>query len=381
MNILVMTHSQAKGFITTSFVDDQMRAHVRRGNRVRAIVAVPQGKENSFDRRIGKTIVRQEHEGVEYVFVRYLSLSGRGEKSFNVRSFIHVLNRKLPEILRGFTPDVIHAHTVLFDGRIGIWLKKKLAVPLVVTTHGGDIVKPMARGWSGLLKESCDGADEMAADSSALGRKCEGLGTVKKVVPVTLGYASNIEVPPVERIPKRLIQVSNFVPSKRIAVTIEALRILHAEDPAYHLILIGDGPEREKMEALVQEYGLQEAITFKGRQPNAKVLEEMAASSYFVMVSAPEGLGIVYIEAMSQGCLAIGTVGEGVADIISDGENGYLLPVDRPDLIADRIRACEQDPDLRERLRAAGQEKASGLTWDRAAAEYEKLFQKAMACR
>jgi glycosyltransferase involved in cell wall biosynthesis len=376
MNILVMTHSQAKGFITTPFIDDLMKAHVKRGCRVRAIVAVPQGKANRFDRRIGRTVVREGHNGVEYVFVRYISLSRYGEKAFNVRSFTKVLGKHLPEILEDFRPDIIHAHTVLFDGRVGLWLKEHTGAPLVVTTHGGDIVKPLRRGWGSILKETCDKADAVAADSSALGRKCALFHAEKEAVPVTLGYASDTEIPEVERIPKRLIQVSGFVPSKHIAVTIQAFKILHGEDPEYQLFLIGDGPLRPEMEALSAELGVRESVHFLGRMPNARVLEEMARSTYFVMVSSPEGLGVVYIEAMSQGCLAIGTIGEGVADIIEDGVNGYLLPVDRPDLIADRIRACEQDPALRERLSAAGQKKASGLTWERAAEEYEKLFRK-----
>ena len=376
MNILVMTHSQAKGFITTPFIDYLMDAHVKRGNRVRAIVAVPQGKANRFDKRIGKTIVREEHEGVEYVFVRYISLSRYGEKAFNVRSFTKVLEKHLPEILEGFEPDVIHAHTVLFDGRVGLWLKEHTGVPLVVTTHGGDIVKPLRRGWGEILKETCDKADALAADSSALGRKCQLFHTEKEAVPVTLGYASDTKVPDIERVPKRLIQVGHFVASKRADVTIRALKILHDEDPEFQLYLIGDGPLRQEMEALAAELGVQDSVHFLGRVPNAKVLEEMARSTYYVMVSSPEGLGVVYIEAMSQGCLAIGTTGEGVADVIEDGVNGYLLPVDRPDLIADRIRACEADPELRVRLSSAGQKKASGLTWERAAEEYEKLFQK-----
>ena len=378
MNILVMTHSQVKGFITTPFIDDLMRAHVKRGCRVRAIVAVPQGKANRFDKRIGRTIVREEYEGVEYVFVRYISLSRYGGKKFNLHSFTTVLGKHLPEILEGFEPDVIHAHTVLFDGRVGLWLKEKTRAPLVVTTHGGDIVKPLALGWGDILKETCDKADAVAADSSALGRKCALFHAEKEAVPVTLGYASDIKVPEVERIPKRMIQVSGFVPSKHIAVTIRAFKILHDEDPEFQFFLIGDGPLREEMEALAAELGVKDSVHFLGRVPNARVLEEMARSTYYVMVSSPEGLGVVYIEAMSQGCLAIGTEGEGIADVIEDGVNGYLLPVDRPDLIADRIRLCEQDPALRERLSEAGRKKASGLTWERTAEEYEKLFRKTM---
>ena len=376
MNILIVTHWQNPNFMTAPFVDYQMEAHVRRGHRVRAIVPLAQGKKSRFCKRFGKTAVRKDHNGVEYVFVRYLSLSRMGRKGFNAWSFTETLERHLDEVLEDFQPDVIHAHTVLIDGRMGVWLKKKLGVPLVLTTHGSDIREPLRLGWGSLLKEICDEADAVTACSSVLAKDCQKFNMKGEAVPILLGYAPDIHVPETERIPKRLIQVSSFISSKRIDTTIEAFEILHREDPSYQLVLIGEGELLPKMKALAAGLGLEDAVTFMGQQPNPKVLEEMARSSYFVMVSKPEALGLVYIEAMSQGCLAIGTEGEGVEDIIKDGENGFLVPVDRPELIAERIRSCEADPDLRERIRAAGQQTVRGLTWDRTARQYEDLFRK-----
>ena len=379
MNILVVTNRSDPGFMSTSFVDYQMEAHIRRGNRVRAIVILPWGREDPSGRLFGKTVTYQEYHGVEYVFVRFLSISRPGRKYFNARSFNKVLDRHLDEVLGDFRPDLIHAHTVMIIGQIGVWLKEKLGVPLVITTHGSDIRIPLSLGWNTLLKEICDKADAVAADSSVLARDCEKFDMRGEAIPVTLGYASDIQVPEVQKVPKRLIQVSSFIASKRVDMTIRALKILFDEDPAYHLVLIGDGELMAEMKALAAGLGIENAVTFMGQQPNAKVLEEMARSSYFVMVSAPEGLGLVYIEAMSQGCLTIGTEGQGVTDVITDGKDGFLLPVDRPDLIAERIRSCEADPAFRERLSSAGRERAAGLTWDRAAEAYEEVFRKAGA--
>ncbi|MBR3437471.1 MAG: glycosyltransferase family 4 protein [Lachnospiraceae bacterium] len=379
MNILVVTHGRDPASQVPPFVAFQMEAHAKRGNRVRAIVSMPLGKQDPSGKRCGKSIVREEKNGVEYVYVRYLSASRYGRKHFNAKSFISVLKRHLSDVLRDFEPDVIHAHTVLINGRVGVWLKEKLGVPLVITTHGSDIRLPIELGWGKLLREICDKADAVTANSSVLAKDCRKFGMKGEAIPITLGYDSNAEISKVQRIPKRLIQVCGFVPSKRIDVTLRALRILREEDPAYQLVLIGDGPLMGKIKALSTSLGLSDAVEFMGQQPNAKVLEEMARSVYFVMVSAPEAFGLVYIEAMSQGCLVIGTEGEGVTDVVKDGENGVLLPVDRPDLIAEKIRALEADPVLRERISEAGRNTSSGLTWDRTAETYEELFRKVTA--
>ena len=382
MKILAITHVQEMGLITTSFIDNQLKAHARRGNEVKVIVTVPYGKKNNFSGRFGPPIIKKEHEGVEYVCLRYLSLSKYGERIFNVSSFISTLNKRFNQAIGDFKPDIIHAHTVLFDSRIGIWLKEKLGVPLVVTTHGGDLVSPLERGWNNLLKDICDKVDALSADSSVLGKKFSKCNTTTPVYPITLGYESediaklDVDTTWGKKTHKRIIQVGNLIPSKRVNVTIDALKILHDIDANYHLIVIGDGPNRGKLQEQVDACGLSESVTFTGTLPNLDVMREMAKAKYFVMVSAPEGLGIAYIEAMSQGCVTVGTEGEGITDVIRDGENGFLVPVDRPDLIAERILSCESDLNLALKISENAVDDAGKLTWDRTAEEYEELFKK-----
>lgn len=65
---------------------------------------------------------------------------------------------------------MIHAHTLGFDSAIGAWLKERLGVPLVVTTHGSDTSIPVEQGRAAELKPFCDAADHVVAVSSALVR-------------------------------------------------------------------------------------------------------------------------------------------------------------------------------------------------------------------
>lgn len=101
----------------------------------------------------------------------------------------------------------------------------------------------------------------------------------------------------------------------------------------------------------------------------------MAACQFFVMPSHPEGFGIVYLESMANGCITIGTEGEGIADLIHSGENGFLVPADDPDSIVQVIEWCLANPEKAAAIAERGRQDALALTWERNAAQYLALFQ------
>ena len=124
MNILAIA---AHGFYedySSSFVHNQLKTYVKLGHNVRVLVFVAAGKKSPQIGGIVRPVVPVIQDGVEIFYVRYLSLGHYGENSFNPVSakFIAELMAKL--ILRGFEPDVIQAHGILFAGPIAIKLKK-----------------------------------------------------------------------------------------------------------------------------------------------------------------------------------------------------------------------------------------------------------------
>ena len=77
---------------------------------------------------------------------------------------------------------------------------------------------------------------------------------------------------------------------------------------------------------------------------------------------------------MACGCVTIGTEGEGIADLIVSGENGFLVPPDDPDAIARTIEWCLSHPEEAGAIAERGRRDAGGLTWEKNAAEYMRLF-------
>ena len=95
MNITVLAHYQGDGSPCASFVHAQLIEYVNLGERVKVIVPVSVGKRDYFKKRFSKRIIEKDIDGVNYYFVRYLSLSKYGEKSFNVKRAIGSIKKLL----------------------------------------------------------------------------------------------------------------------------------------------------------------------------------------------------------------------------------------------------------------------------------------------
>lgn len=122
---------------------------------------------------------------------------------------------------------------------------------------------------------------------------------------------------------KNFLIVSSLKKGKNIDTVIKAFqRINH--NGVYNLTIVGDGPEMEYLKRLTVEIGIEKSVFFRGLLPRDEVLNYMLNSEVFVLVSSPETFGLVYIEAMSKGCITIGSKGEGIDGVIDNKINGYL---------------------------------------------------------
>lgn len=374
MNILVVAHYQGDGSPSASFIHDQIRAYLALGHQVRVLTPIAVGKTGWDGKRWGKLLRWEDVDGATYCFLRHVSLSRYGNGWFNLASASFALERCISQLLRDFQPDIIHAHTLGFDSELGVLLKEHLHVPLVVTTHGSDTSIPYEKGQIMWLKPFCDRVDRIVAVSQALARKVEASGTSTPVSSILNGFCLSNVVPHDHSTPHSIIQVGHLLKQKRVHQTITAFVQIKARYPEATLTIVGEGPERNSLEEQCRRLGVAESVHFLGQLSNRAVLEEMARHTVFVMPSVREGFGIVYLEAMASGCVTIGTQGEGIADFIRDGENGFLIPPESSGTIEEKIRWCFDHPEEAERIAQQGRQDALAQTWEKNALEYQGLF-------
>ena len=374
MNILAVCHYGLYEDLHSSFVHNQIREYVNQGHRVRCIVPIPFGKQGRSGGKAGPAVLRTSVDGVEIVDVRYLSLSGRGRKSFNHKSAIAAIRAHGQAVLGDFTPDVIHAHTLGLDSRIGAWLKGEFHCPLVVTTHGSDTMRPLANGEGHILKADSDACDQLVAVSGPLKQALASCGTKTPIEVIHNGFIPR-NMADEDRDGFGIIQVGHLIESKRFDTTIRALALLKEKYPKLHLTIVGQGRLRETLEALCRELGVADRVAFTGPIPNNQVFTRMCKNTFFVMASKPEGFGIVYLEAMAAGCIALGTVDQGIADIIRHGENGFLAKAGDEEAVAEILTEMLENPENCKKIAQKGQTLARSMTWAETSRKYLQLFE------
>ncbi|MDO4522930.1 MAG: glycosyltransferase family 4 protein [Eubacteriales bacterium] len=174
-----------------------------------------------------------------------------------------------------------------------------------------------------------------------------------------------------DRLQKKLEKKSNFIkilyagqliPLKNVDVLIEAVKCLPFE---CELTIIGDGEERERLQKIAED---SPRILFKGKLTREETVEQMYKHDVFIMLSSPETYGLVYLEALAQGCITVASIGEGFDGLIRDGENGFLAQPGSVDAAVNTLMYIyKMDEEQRQNMIQKGYLLAASMTEDQTA--------------
>jgi glycosyltransferase involved in cell wall biosynthesis len=167
--------------------------------------------------------------------------------------------------------------------------------------------------------------------------------------------------------PRRILSVSNLVPLKGIDDNLRALAMISNNRPdlAWEYRVVGDGSHRTELESLAEVLQISDRVQFLGRLSYSDTMREMNAADIFSLPSWNEAFGIVYLEAMSRMKPVIGCLENGAAEIVTDSENGLLIP---PQSVIHLVAALERligDPKMCQEMGRSARRTASNYSWEK----------------
>jgi teichuronic acid biosynthesis glycosyltransferase TuaC len=328
-------------------------------------------------------------------WVRYPQIPGTIGLSSAGRSLYARLLAEVPRLHRQNPIHVIHAHAALPCGHAAALLSRHLKIPFVVTVHGLDVFNTCFHGGLPANWRRSVSIDVYLAASQAI---CisdrvqrllqDGTQVNLRTTVVYNGTDTDFFSPALGGTPLQqemeILIVGNLLVGKGHELVLRAIRQLQTSFPQLRCRIIGDGADRARFQTLARELGIAERVQFEGRKSRREVADAMRACSVFVLPSRYEGLGCVYLEAMSCGKPVIACRGQGIGEIVEHGKNGWLIPDwtapgDALDELMRGLSTLLQSSDLRSRLGASARETIlNGLTLSDQARRLALIYREAI---
>lgn len=299
--------------------------------------------------------------------------TGQYGKVFNVNywtPFWFDIKSKIPALLPSCPQDFL----VIAHMPSGILFADKLGVPFVAGVHNSDLevlTNPLYKfHFKKRLETALHNAKAIACRSFVIKEKLLKLYPEfeNKTFTAPSGVKKEIikkDFHPLNKEKIKVLTCANFKKRKNIDKVIKACKGLEN----FELTVIGDGKGKKFLEKI------DKSVKFTGHLPHNEVLAKMHDSDIFILPSIGETFGMVYLEAMSQGCITICTKDDGISGIIKDGENGFLtLPISN-EIRKILLNIKNMDDDKLNTLRYNSLHTIEEYTSDRCADEYlQQMF-------
>jgi glycosyltransferase involved in cell wall biosynthesis len=228
----------------------------------------------------------------------------------------------------------------------------------------------------GLIAVSRGVRDELVSHFGVAAEKCFALPNPVEIERIGTLANEPIEPPLFADDWPIVVSCGRLVPVKNLPLLLRAIADIRERRPA-HLVILGDGPERLRLEKLAGHLRVSEQVRFLGFQRNP--FKYMAASTVLVLSSDCEGFGLVIPEAMACGTPVIASdCPFGPSEILTDGRDGFLFPSGDPQALAELLVKLLGDAALRQRLALAARQTVQRYEAKRVVQEYESVFERVL---
>jgi N-acetyl-alpha-D-glucosaminyl L-malate synthase BshA len=280
---------------------------------------------------------------------------------FHYQPYELALSSKIVDMVKLHKIEILHVHYAIPHAYAGYMAKKMLEdegikIPMVTTLHGTDITLVGKHpNYKTAVSFSINKSDVVTAVSESLKKETLEIFNIKneiKVVPNFIDFSveSYQKATPCERHilaknnEKIITHISNFRSVKRIPDIINIFNGIQKQIPA-RLMMVGDGPEREKAERQCQELGIADKVVFFGN--SHEINRILCSSDLFLLPSETESFGLAALEAMALRVPVISTNTGGLPEVNHHGVSGYLSNVgDVEDMVKNALKILSDEQTL-----------------------------------
>lgn len=328
--------------------------------------------------QMGVFVGNPELHGVQ----RYQDMNGR-EIADIYKEYLSATVRAVED----FKPDIVHAFHTMFLPPVARFVKVLYGTKFIITTHGSDLhYLQQDRRLVGLIKDAARVSAFITANSTFtrnwfLDMFGHELSYKTRTIPGGVNF--NDPRPLIDEINKKynlkdkrvVLFTGRLTVHKGVEYLIKAARKIKGE-----VLILGDGPERNYLQSMINQYKLTNVRILGYLSPEKSQLLNAfyrRADVYVAPSVWNEPLGLVILESMAQYTPVIVTRKGGIMSIVKDGYNGYLVRARNASEIAERVNKLLADEPLRKRMgERARQTVIERFSWDKVTRRFERLYEK-----
>ncbi len=297
--------------------------------------------------------------------------------------------------------NVIHAHHPALLGQVAARKAEALDIPLVFTHHTRyreyshyafglpqGLAKQVIQRWIGDYMTQCQHVVVPSESIKQLLAETYGVTEGITAVPTGINVAHYQQAAAGDvrqrhgwsEEDKLLISIGRLAKEKNWHTLITAVVPVIQKHPNVRLVILGEGEERERLEALVKKLGVAQRVHLIGTVPFDDVPNYLKAADLFCFASVTETQGLVTLEAMAAGLPVVAVAATGTSDAVSDGEQGLLTPDDSEALAGAMLRVLEDEALYHKLAESAGQ-KAHEFDLDRQGRRLVQVYEQAIEAK
>ncbi len=308
---------------------------------------------------------------------------------FDYSPYEVALASTMVDVILNHDLDLLHVHYAIPHASAA-YMAKQIAqkrgrkIPVITTLHGTDItLVGRNKMYEPVVTFSINESDAITAVSENLREETFKWFKITKEIEVIYNFVdmSRFDKKPIDAFKKVIapngekiiIHASNFRSVKRVQDVITTFAGIHPKVPS-KLLMVGDGPERSAMEAMVKDLNLHDDVRFLGKQE--QIEEIYAIADLFLLPSDYESFGLAALEAMAAKVPVISTNAGGLPEVNIDGKTGYLANVGDTNTMTQKAIELLSDEALLQEFKQHAFEQASHFDIHNIVPVYEKLYAK-----